>query len=410
MESFFIFGGVTILAALFARLLVERLRIPSIVLYLLLGVAANALNIQFHWINQQFQEGLNILGEMGIIILLFRVGLQSNIQALMSQLKKASLIWIGNVSLSAALGYVTAHYILHFSALSSLFVAVALSATSVGVPAAIWQASNRLNSEEGALLIDVAELDDISAIILMALLFSLVPTIAAGHTVSFETLFGDAGFLVLKFLGFVGICYLFSMYLEEGFTSYLKSKSLTSTLIAIIGVTFIISGLANWLGFSLAIGAIFAGFAFSRDPAGMDIDKELETVFQLFVPFFFINIGLGVKLNLIGLALLPGLILLVAAVLGKIIGTGVPALFFTSKQQALLLGISMVPRAEIDMVIMLYGYQSKPQIISPQLFGAMVVVSLLSCLLTPPVLHYLFAQSSVPYRKELNNQASTMTK
>lgn len=395
MSIFFLFTGLSVLAALLSQRFFEPRRVPAVVAYLLLGLVANVINLKLHFLNEHLLSGIHILGEMGIVLLLFRVGLQSNLDTLVKQLRKASIVWVGNVTLSGLLGYITAYYILKFPLVASMFIAVALSATSVGITAAVWQSAGRLHSPEGGLLIDVAELDDISAIILMALLFSLVPFLTSGQVPSAHLLLSQSGFLVLKFLAFVGLCFLFSVFVEQHITTFFKSISSSSMFVAVLGITFVVSGLASWLGFSLAIGAIFAGFAFSRDPAEIEINEELNMLYLLFVPFFFINIGLSVKLDLIQHALIPGVLLFVAASIGKFVGAGLPAFFVAGKKQAIYLGISMIPRAEIAMVVMLYGYQSKPQVVSSQAFGAMVMVSLLSCLLVPILLNILFLREEI---------------
>lgn len=389
MASFFLFGGMIVLVTQTARLLTRETTFPSMAVYLLIGIAFNALNIPLGFIDEGLQHGIHILAELGIVILLFRVGLESNLATLLRQLKKASLIWLGDVGLSAVLGFVVARSVLGFPLLASLFVATALSATSVGLVAIVWQNANRLETEEGALLIDIAELDDISAIVLMALLFSLAPALASGKPITLSLLGPPLIYLLIKLAAFLTFCVLFSLYVEARITNLFRD-SLTNMFAAVVGITFLISGLASWMGFSLAVGAIFSGFAFSRDPSGMELDHELESLFQLFVPFFFVNIGLGLQLTLIPNALLPGLILFAAAVFGKLIGTSLPALFVTNKQAALLLGVSMIPRAEIAMIVMLNGIQTKS--LSAEVFGAMVVVSLLTSLLIPPLLSMLFAK------------------
>lgn len=389
MQSFFLLCGIVVLLALLARGLVRKSPVPDVLVYILLGIALNLANLTFPFMDGTLREGLHIMSEMGIVILLFRVGLESDLGNLISQLKVASVIWIGDVSVSATLGYLTARYVLGFPFLPSLFVAIALSATSVGITAAVWQSAGRLDSREGALLIDVAELDDISAILLMGLLFSLAPSLHSSQAIPLLSIAKMTGILLLKFLAFFVLCALFARYVEGHLTRYFKKESLSGVLIAVIGVTFLIAGFAEWIGFSLAIGAIFAGFAFSNDPAELELDKELDTLFYFFVPFFFVQLGMGLDLKLLGSSLALGGVLFVAACLGKTLGSGLFALpLLRSPRQTLMLSLSMIPRAEIAMLVMLFGY--KHHFVPARLFGAMVVVTLFTCLLPPPLLSWLF--------------------
>ena len=143
------------------------------------------------------------------------------------------------------------------------------------------------------------------------------------------------------------------------------------------------------LGFSEAIGAFFAGLVFSRDPQAVRIDASFDLLYELFVPFFFIGIGLKIDpVNfLAGLSL--GSILLIVAVLGKLIGAGVPAAIAVGWTGAILIGISMLPRAEIMMVVMQHGLQLGTWAVPSQVFAGMVVVSAATSIATPVLLRPL---------------------
>lgn len=150
-----------------------------------------------------------------------------------------------------------------------------------------------------------------------------------------------------------------------------------------------IAALAEALGFSLAVGALFAGLAFSRDPRRLRLDRAFETLFRFFVPFFFVGIGLAVPVGGMGAALGIGGLLLGVAVIGKVAGTALPLVAVTGGSGALLIGVSMVPRAEIALIVMERGRALGDWAVPPELYGAMVLVSLGACLLAPPVVRYL---------------------
>ena len=378
-------GFVIILAQIF-RARLARLGLPPILAYILLGVGLNLLNHSWPILRPEIAEGFHFLAEVGIVVLLFRVGLESNLPALLHQLRNASVVWIGNVALSGGLGFWCAYSLLGLGLIPALFAAVALSATSVGIAAAVWRDAGALDSDNGALLIDVAELDDISAIILMALLFTIASVIHAGTSNGFLlTLGATTGLLLLKFVGFVALCYFFAQYLEQRITVWSKHH-LSSYIVVILittAIVFMIAGLASWLGFSLAVGAMFAGLAYSRDPEEYRIDKGFELIYQFFAPFFFVGIGLAIDLTVISGALGLGAALLVVAILGKLIGTGLPALLVADRHAALLLGVSMIPRAEIAMIIMQHGRSLGDWAVPPELFGAIIVITLVTSLFVP---------------------------
>ena len=140
---------------------------------------------------------------------------------------------------------------------------------------------------------------------------------------------------------------------------------------------------AGALGFSLAIGAFFGGLAFSRDPEAVKLDAYFDPLYDFFTPFFFIGIGMRVDPSSLGAALPLGLFLFLVAVGGKLLGAGGGSLIALRPRGAALLGLSMVPRAEIAMVIAQYGMLLGSWAVSEKLFSAMVIVSLLTCLVAP---------------------------
>ena len=202
--------------------------------------------------------------DVGIICLLFRVGLESHIRVLMRQLKGASLIWMGNIVTSGVLGYFAAYYYLNLGLMTSLILATALTATSVGVSVGTWQDARAINSANEALLLDVAELDDISGIILMGLLFAVVAVLQDDANASVVAVFvATLLFFLLKLLAFGACCMVFSRYIEAPMIRFFQRiEPPPDAMLMMVSVAFIITALAGALGFSIAIGAFFAGLVF----------------------------------------------------------------------------------------------------------------------------------------------------
>lgn len=195
----------------------KRVGIPALVGYLTLGFLLRLIDSQWQILSAQALEIFQFLAEVGIICLLFRVGLESNLAELKRQLFRASPIWIGNVVFSAALGFVSAYWLLGLELISSLFAAIALTATSVGVSLSVWQEQQATQSPNGELLLDVAEMDDISAVILMALLFALALAIReSGMGASLlPAIATTTGSFLVKAIVFAACCWFFSRYLEK---------------------------------------------------------------------------------------------------------------------------------------------------------------------------------------------------
>ncbi len=383
-------GGLIALAILIKSGL-KRIGIPSLVGFMALGFFIRLIDSSLGFLTESIQNVFEFLANVGIICLLFRVGLESNLSGLLKQLKRASVIWFGNVIFSGGLGFVTSFYIFGLSLIPSLFIAVALTATSVGISAIVWKESNALRSSTGELLVDIAEMDDISGIVFMALLFSVVPVLKNSiHTSLLPLIAKTSIFFLLKLLAFIAFCIIFSRYFERSITKFFKKTEVApDPMLMVLAIGFIIASIAGLLGFSVAIGAFFAGLIFSRDPEAVNMDASFLALYDLFTPFFFIGIGFNIdphiNINAVGL----GAMLFLIAILGKVIGTGMPALINTGWVATVLLSVSMVPRAEIAMVIMQRGLKLGEWAVPNQVFAAMVMVSAATCIISPIILRSL---------------------
>lgn len=388
--SLLIIGGL-IGVAIIVKWGLRKTALPALIGYLILGFLLKATGTATGLLSEEMIGHLGFMADIGVFVLLFRVGLESDVRGLLSQIRRAQGIWVGNVLLSAVLGYITSAYVLGFSLIPSLYIAVAFTATSVAVPVAIWRESDALKSSNGELLLDVAEMDDISAILLMAILFAVVPALINHETESLvPTILATGSLLLLKLLLFGGFCYLFSRFAEHRLLQFFERiHSRPDSMIMLVATGFIFSAIAGLIGLSIALGAFFAGLMFSRDPETTTLSEPFMVLYELFTPFFFIFIGLQVDPLIVGAAVVPGLILLVAAVIGKFVGTVVPALRIISSSGAILLGVSMIPRAEISMIIMSQGRELGESVVPQDAFAAMVLVSIMTCLISPFILQGL---------------------
>ncbi|MFW6216520.1 MAG: cation:proton antiporter, partial [Desulfohalobiaceae bacterium] len=254
-----------------------------------------------------------------------------------------------NILAAGLAGYYLTAYLLDYGIISGLILGTAFTATSVGVSVKIWEEQNLLQSANGALLVDLAELDDVTAVILMALVFTVVPVLQSGGSESVLSALLTAGLgFAVKMILFGAFCYLFAVFLERPLTSFLgKIESKPDSMLTIVGFGFIIAALAGMLGFSLAIGAFFAGLVFSRDPKCISLDNAFVPIYDFFSPFFFV--GIGYQFQLSGAAassLGMGIVLALTAIAVKIVANGLPLAVMNGIQSGLLIGVSMVPRAE----------------------------------------------------------------
>ncbi|MDB9305078.1 MULTISPECIES: cation:proton antiporter [Cyanophyceae] len=387
--------GMAIAIAILIKSGLERIGVPALVGYLVMGFVLRLIDNQWDILSLEGQEEIfQFLAQLGIIALLFRVGLESDLAGLMRQLSRASIILAGDVLLSGGLAFVVSYWWLQLGLISSLFVSTAMTATSVGVAVGVWQEEEATDSPNGQLLLDVAEMDDISGVILMALLFAIAPTLKDSVDASLVPILAQtAASFFFKSILFATFCYVFSRNFEAAVTGFVRRiEKPPDPMLTVASIGFIIAAIAGLLGFSVAIGAFFAGLVFSRDPEAVKLDTSFTTLYEFFVPFFFIGIGLQIEPHALTTALGLGSALLIVALLGKIIGAGVPAVFMTGWVGGILLGVSLVPRAEITLIIMQRGLLLGNWAISPEVFAAMVAVCAVTSIVTPLILHRMLEQ------------------
>ncbi len=388
--------GILIIAALYVRLWFERLGAPALVGFILLGFVVRLVNDSLPFLSTDGQHLLEFLASIGIFVLLFRVGLDSNLHALIRKVPRAAPIWIGNVVLSGAPAYVLCKWVLDLDPVPSMFVAVALTATSIAVSTEMWREAGALDSADGETLIDVAELDDLSGVALMTFALALAPALYKGSQTSKLALAGQIGLVFgAKVVVFAVLCLLAARFAERPLVKALRGTDEPGSALILIGAGLIVASVASLFGFSMAIGAFFAGLVFSRDPEAVRLETSFVELGAFFVPFFFIAIGFRIEPQSLGSAMKIGGVLLVVAVLGKVIGAGLPALLTTSGPGALLIGVSMVPRAEIAMVIGQQARDLGDWAMPAEVYSGIAFISLVTCLVIPFVVRALLSRRSV---------------
>jgi Kef-type K+ transport system membrane component KefB len=384
--------GAAVAAATLLNALLRRLGLPSLVGYILLGFGLRLLDGVWPVLSPPVETAFDFLASMGLVVLLFRVGLESHPGKLLRQLPPALFIWAGNFALSGLAGYLAARLWLGLDLIPSLAAAAALTATSVGVSVAAWKGTRTLESRRGRLLLNVAELDDITAVITLGLLLAVIPILRSdgGGSALWGTLGTEALVFLGKFLLFAAGCLVFARFAEGRVVAMsARIEPGSGLMLTVLGLGLIIAAAAGWLGFSLAIGALFAGLVFSRDPKAVQTDARFTDIYAFFAPFFFIGIGLDLDPASLAQGAGFGAVLLVAALAGKLIGTGLPAWPIAGRGGALLIAVSMVPRAEIAMVIMHQGKAMGPEVVPEALYAGMVLTVAVTCVLAPVILRPL---------------------
>jgi len=397
MEDGLSFPELTLIAsiliglAMFVKSGLRSLGLPPLVGFLVLGFVLRLVDEQAGLLTEDGEAVFQFLGQVGLIFLLFRVGLESDVRGLLKHLREAVIVAFFNVAASGLAGFAAAYWLLNLDLIQSLFAGTALTATSVGLIIPIWQRAKALRTRDGEVLLDVAELDDISGVVLMILLFGVASALREpGASGAGRVLLQEGSWTLFKLLVFGGLCFLFSQYLEPRVTEFARrTEDPPDPMITLVAIGMLTGAVAGVLGFSLAIGAFFGGLVFSRDPQARKIDVPFSALYGLFVPWFFIELGFHVAPQSLMSGLAVGGVLLMAAVMGKVLGGGLPAVPMLGWRSAGLIGVSLVPRAEICMVVMRHGRARGAWAVPDRVYSGTVVVVALTCMVVPLFLTWL---------------------
>lgn len=388
MAAIAVLIGVLIAASVAVRAALHRLRIPPLVGYLVLGMLLRAGSDPWSSFESDEFQALELLGELGVIALLFRIGLEAKLSGLVRQLRTAWIVWTGDVAVSALAGFAAARWLLGLELAPSLVIATGLTATSAAVSSAVWESCGKLDTPDGQRVLDVAELDDISGVVLLALLFAMLPGLQAPEQGSLLSAVSDAALsTAIRFALFAVACFGFARYAEPRITELCKRlPGSPDRMLTVVSIGIVIAGAAELSGLSVAIGAFFAGLAFSRDARAIRIEASFEPVYELVTPFFFLSLGFGMAPQSIAAAGLTAVVLLLAAIVGKVLGAGGAALVSLPLSTAAVIGVSMIPRAEIGLLIIDRGHRMGAWAVSDSLYSAMIFVAAGTCLIGPLLL------------------------
>lgn len=387
-----VFGAVALLA-IPLRSALRKVALPALIAFIALGLALSAADESLEFMTRDLHDQTGVLAQLGLVALLFRVGLESDPDRLAGQLRRAVVIWLPNMAVPAALAFALIWAWPGLGPIPALLTAIAASATSIGISTAPWEEAGALQSDDGALMLDVAELDDLSAAILLGIVFAVVPNLHEGNGTMGQAAWAGA-VQIAKITLFSAACYAFSRLVEPRLSAiFADLDPRTGPFVFAAGTVFLIAATADALGFSMAIGAIFAGLAFSRDPAERQIDDAFASILALFSPFFFLSIGLSVEFDRFGATLSLAAALFVALVAGKALGAGLPAWAVSGRRTGQIIGASMVPRAEIFLIVMAHGLSMGAWAVPSELYTASVLAAVATCIAGPLVVAQLLGRT-----------------
>jgi Kef-type K+ transport system membrane component KefB len=332
---------------------------------------------------------LNELAEIGVILLMFLAGLETDVAQFRQGALGSTWVAIGGVVLPFLFGWGAATLYGHTGA-TALFIGVLLVATSVSISVQTLRELHRLRSREGVTILGAAVIDDVLGIIVLSVVLGLAAPGAGGA--------GAAGIaaLLLKMFIFFGAASLVGMYILPFLFKFFGKMEVTATRLALgICVALGFAYAAELFGIAGIVGAYLAGLMIAVTPA---TDKQMvhdleQTAFAFVVPFFFVSVGLRADLSDFSLSTIEFItVLTVLAVLSKLVGCGAGALLARfNLRSSLGIGCGMVARGEVGLIVAAIGLDRG--LIGNELFTAMVVLVLVTTLITPPLLKLTFRPS-----------------
>jgi Kef-type K+ transport system membrane component KefB len=399
--------SIILLVAKFAGYLSTLARQPSVLGEILVGllVGPSLLDVTHAAVfqDQHLGEVIYELAEVGVILLMFVAGLELHLGELIHNSKLSVMAGTLGVVLPVSLGWVVGRFFA-LPGNQALFLGLALGATSVSISAQTLMELKVLRSRVGLGLLGAAVFDDV----LVVLLLSIVLASVQGGVGLFAVLLVFGRMVV-----FLGLSIMFGWWVLPLFVRKVARLPISQGVLALgLIVMFLYAVAAEVVGSMAGItGAFLAGLMFARTSEKERLERGMHALaYGLFVPIFFVNIGLSVNLRELGMGVI-GLLLVISlvAVLGKLAGAGLGArLAGLPTREAVQLGAGMVSRGEVGLIIASVGRSQG--LLGGNEFSAIIGMVLVSTLITPPLLRGLFksnttmpvAQANIPSGKELS--------
>jgi Kef-type K+ transport system membrane component KefB len=381
--------------------LAQRVDQPAVLGELIAGVVlGNLALLGYHGVDfLATDSGIAILAEIGVVLLLFEVGLESNVREMLSVGPSSLLVAVLGVVAPFFLGWgVSAWLLPEEDLLVHLFIGATLTATSVGITARVLTDLGKVASREARVILGAAVIDDVLGLVILAVISGIITAANTGG----ELAAGDVLWIVGKATMFLVGAILIGGWLSPRVfrvASRLQIRGLLLTLS--LAFCFLLAYLAAAINLAPIVGAFAAGLILEKvhyrdflDRGEHELEELIHPITTFLVPLFFVLMGIKVDLSTFGEEGVLGfaLLLTAAAILGKMICAGgvlERGLDRTS------IAVGMVPRGEVGLIFAGIGaslmLRGRP-VISVSIFSAVVIMVIFTTLMTPPVLKYTLAR------------------
>ncbi|MEM7008839.1 MAG: cation:proton antiporter [Thermodesulfobacteriota bacterium] len=385
--------------------LAERIKQPSVLGELVAGVVlgGSVLAIVPSVSGMIGYDTFHLLAEVGVAILLFEIGLETDLRDLIKVGFKSTLVAIVGVVLPFALGFGSIVAFEHMGLLGgsdpnlnfliALTAGATLTATSVGITARVLSDMNKLQSGEAKIILGAAVIDDILGLIILGVVSGLIQASSSGDGGSVSTL--SVGIIFLKAFGFLIVAIVVGNLISKKLFDLIEMMRVRGVLLlSALSFAFIFAFLASLVGLAPIVGAFAAGLVLANTNQFKTIEHNLKPVSDFFTPIFFIMVGAAVDVSVFNPfvsenipILLIALILFVVAVIGKFVSGFV---IFEKGINKSVIGVGMIPRGEVGLIFAQVGLTYG--VFNSQLFSAVTVMVMLTTFIAPPLLKVMFSK------------------
>ena len=377
MEFIATLAGLLLATQIVAHLC-RRVEIPEVIGQILVGIIVGPAIL--NWVH--LDGMMNEFQEIGVIILMFIAGLESDLSLLKKYLRPAVIVAvIGVVVPVIVMG--GASYLFGFTKMESLFIGVIFSATSVSISVAVLREFNRLDSREGATILGAAVADDIIGVIMLSIMISMINGSRGGHTNM------PLGLALLLQVLFFGGTYLVVRWLAP-YLMHLSERLLTVAAPSVMAMIICLgmAALADYVGLSGAVGSFFAGIAVANTHRKETIDRSFIPIgYALFIPLFFVSVGLNMRFDNIQRSFVFVIVMTILACLTKLVGCGAGAkLSGFNLPSSYVVGSGMVARGEMALITAQIGYEA--HLMSSMYYSDVITVIILATVLAPFMLKH----------------------
>ena len=368
------------LAAKVAGEVMERLGQPAVVGELGAGMIVGPSVLAWVPITGSEGEVMLTLAELGVIVLLFQVGLETDPRELRAVGSQAASVAILGIVLPFIAGYLTAS-LSGEGGTASAFVAAALVATSVGITARVLGDMGKLTARASRVILGAAVIDDILGLLILAVVVGL----SDGSLSSTQIVI-----LIAEAFAFVAVLLVFGPKLVSKVAHIFEWPKIPRSSFAVSVVILLgLSVAAQRIGLAVIIGAFLAGSVLSGTRDRYQLEHQFEPVADFLTPFFFVVTGAQVDVGVFADVdvLILAAILTVFAIAGKL-AAGVFGARGLRRNEKLIIGVGMVPRGEVGIIVASLALSKG--VVDEDLFGAVLIMVVVTTVLAPPFLRPLF--------------------